>query len=257
MVPPQVICYEFRREADMEQGNNEYSDDVQNAQTEQIPKAVQPNGVIAEAPKMLLAAQEPVAPDIHVQDTAAHAPGLSPAPPKSRKSRRGHLPWWIAGVAGIVVAVVLLGFLLMGLYTFTTARGHSFPFLQTSQQTQSTSAATPTIHPMPTAPASVAAVAHMAVMPGHLSASSDCQFANGYRCAVVIVASRLAPGRMTWSAASKTLTATITPTSGSLWAYQQQQISIFITKSCPYQGSIEFTTSEGKMAVPVICSKAS
>jgi hypothetical protein len=242
----------------MEQGDDRYADDVQNAQTEQIPKTVQANGAIAEAPKVLLPAQEPVAPDIHMQDTVAHAPGLSPAPSRLRKSRRGHLPWWIAGVAGIVVAVVLLGFLLMGLYTFTTARGgHGFPFLQTSQQTQPTPAATPTIHPTPTAPASVAAVAHMAVMPAHLSARSDCQFANGYRCTAVIVASRLAPGRMTWSAASKSLTATITPTSGSLWAYQQQQISIFITDSCPYQGRIEFTTSEGKMVVPVSCSKAS
>jgi len=235
----------------MEQGNNGYSDDVQNAQTEQIPKAMQANGMVAEAPKVLLPAQEPVAPDIHMQDTVAHAPGLSPAPTTLRKSRRRHFPWWIAGVAGIVVAVVLLGFLLMGLYTFTSARGHSFPFLQTSQQTQSTPAATPTIHP--TTPASVAAVAHMAVMPGQLSARSDCQFANGYRCTAVLVASRLAPGRMTWSAASRTLTATITPTSGSLWAYQQQQISIFITNPCPYRGSIEFTTSEGKMVVPVSC----
>lgn len=238
----------------MEQGNNNgYSGDVQNAQTEQIPRTVQANGAVSEAPKVLLPAQEPVTPDIHMQDTVAHAPGLAPAPTTVRKRRRGHLPWWIAGVAGILVAIVLLGFLLLGLYTFTTSRGHSLPFLQTARQTQSTPAMTPTAQPTPTAPASVAAVAHMAVIPGRLAVRTDCQFASGYHCTLVVVASRLAPGQMTWSAASQALTATITPTSGSLWAYQQQQISILITNSCPYRGSIELTTSEGKMVVPVSC----
>lgn len=234
----------------MEQGNNNgYSGDVQNAQTEQIPRTVQAHGAVQEAPKVLLPAQEPVAPDIHMQDTIAHTPGLAPAPTTGRK--RGHFPWWITGVAGILVAVVLLGILFMELYTFTAARGHSLPFWQTSQQAQPTT--TPTVRPTPTTAASVAAVAHMAVMPARLAVRSDCQFASGYRCTLVVVASRLAPGQMTWSAVSKALTATITPASGSLWAYQQQQIAILITNSCPYQGSIELTTSEGKMVVPVSC----
>ncbi len=233
----------------MEQGNNDYSGDVQNAQTEQIPRAVQANGVISEAPKVLLPAQEPVAPDIHMQDTIAHTPGLAPR----TQPKRRRFPWWITGVAGLVVAALLVGFVLTGLYTFTAGRGHSFPFLQTAQNGPATPAATPTLHPTPTAATSMSSVAHMAVMPARLAARTACQFASGYRCTLVVAASRLAPGQMTWSAASRAITATITPTSGSLWAYQQQQISIFITNPCPYQGSIELTTNEGKMVVPVNC----
>jgi hypothetical protein len=267
--PSQPLHEPKQEQAQQNTAGEEYAASIpQDVQTQKHPA---PGGTSANWPastKLFLEGQDPadpamygentsivpppplVAPDAPTVPGAGYPTQLMPAPGTPRRPSSNKAVWLVAGIAGALAAMIVIGLLGTGLFAFSSRNNSSIPPAHVSStphgKVSSSSPASSTSTPVP------AATTYFAAIPNHLNVRTDCQVDNGYRCTVVIVASQLMPGSASW-VASSSLSSKFSPASGVVYPNQQQQVIVYVYNTCPYSGSVVFSTNGGAIAVPIVC----
>jgi hypothetical protein len=239
----------------------------QDVQTQKHP-AQQTGGNWSASTKLFLEGQDPASTAMYGEHTsivppppfaapdAPTVPGggyptqVVPAPGTPRRPANNKAVWWVAGIAGALAVMIVIGLLGTGLFASSSRNNSNVPSAHVSStprgKVSSSSPVSSTSTPVP------AATTYLAAIPNHLNVPTDCQVDNGYRCTVVIVASQLMPGSASW-VASSSLSSKFSPASGVVYPNQQQQVIVYVYNTCPYSGSVVFSTNGGTIAVPVVC----
>jgi len=94
----------------------------------------------------------------------------------------------------------------------------------------------------------------LTIIPDHFDAATGCTFAQSrYRCVITLTLSRNYHTKLKWSISRSGLTATFSPSKGSLLPGHLQQIVVYIYNDCPHSGSLIFSMRGKTISIPWTC----
>ena len=96
-------------------------------------------------------------------------------------------------------------------------------------------------------------VGTIAIVPGNIQVTKDCQVDHGYRCTITLTAAQGQSHAQSWEAETDNLRTNFHPHEGTLQPGQQQQIILYVYNQCPYTGQMVFTVDDSSASVPLQC----
>jgi len=147
-------------------------------------------------------------------------------------------------LVAVLVSTLLFFFAQSALGALGTQRG---------QVTATPSPVTTVNHKPNTNAGPIQNVGALAITPGNIQVTKDCQVDHGYRCTITLMAAKGQTSAQSWEADAQNLRTKFHPKNGTLQPGQQQQIILYVYNQCPYTGQIDFTVDDSTASIPLQC----
>ena len=145
----------------------------------------------------------------------------------------------------VMAIIIVLFFLVFPRIALPKSTPHATPKL---------SAGVVATTPVAVATATPVPIPGLTIIPDHFDATTGCTFAQSrYRCIITLTLSRNHHDKLIWSISRSGLTATFSPSKGSLLPGHLQQIVIYIYNDCPHSGSLIFSMRGKTISIPWTC----
>jgi hypothetical protein len=221
-----------------------------------------------DSQKLVLPGQQPPTPSFHSDATQTfdsvpspqpqqlnqapnQAPGYVGPPANGSSSNKWKLSAMIAWTLVAVLVSTLLFFFAqsaLGALGTSSQKGQ----VAATPSPVTTANHVPTITPNTNA-TPVQNIGTIAIAPGNIQVTRDCQVDNGYRCTITLMAAQGQSRAQSWEAETDNLKTKFHPHEGTLQPGQQQQIILYVYNQCPYTGHMVFTVDDSTASVPLQC----